>query len=165
MTTDDYLNESNTKFCVTCGSKIHEKAEICPNCGVRCADIESNEAKKSSNNYFHKSAKLAVVGIILGIFFSFIGYFFVGFMYAFSGSSLNVPLTFLGFGLLTSVFAVFGIVIEKYNMKIAATQYIICAIFLLITGYLIIGLIPAICLIIAGILAFQNKSDLSEGVI
>lgn len=161
---DSYLNESS-KFCVTCGSKIHEKAEICPNCGVPCADMENNKVKKSSNNYSRKSAKLAVVGIILGIVFSFIGYFFVGLAFALGGSSLNIPLTFLGLGILTSILAILGIILEKYNMKIAATQYIICGVFLLISGYLIIGLIPAIFLIVAGIFAFQNRPDLVVEVV
>lgn len=27
--------QANQKFCTTCGKPIHEKAEICPHCGVR----------------------------------------------------------------------------------------------------------------------------------
>lgn len=27
--------QANEKYCVTCGKPIHEKAEICPHCGVR----------------------------------------------------------------------------------------------------------------------------------
>lgn len=27
--------QTGQKFCTTCGKQIHEKAEICPNCGVR----------------------------------------------------------------------------------------------------------------------------------
>ena len=155
MTKDDLYLEGNTKFCVTCGSKIHEKAEICPYCGVRCVDMENNKTKNT--NRLHNSTTLAIIGIILGITSSFIGYSLIGFMYAFTGSSLNLPLTFLGFGFLTSILVVLGIILEKYDMKIASAQYIVCGLFLLITGYFIIGLIPAICLFVAGIFAFQNR--------
>jgi len=156
MTTDDSYLQGKTKYCVTCGSKIHEKAEICPQCGVRCSDMQNSEVKKNTNK-FRNSTTLAIVGLILGIVFSFIGYFFSGVGAALSGSSLNLPLTFLGVGVLASILVVLGIVLEKYDMKIASAQYIICGLFILITGYFIIGLIPAICLFVAGVFAFQNR--------
>lgn len=164
MTDDSYL-EGNTKFCMTCGTKIHEKAEICPHCGVRCADVENIKVKKNTNKS-RKSITLAIVGMILGIIFSFICYFFYVFISAFTGSNSNIPLIFLGFGFLTSIFIVLGIILEKYDLKIASVQYVICGIFLLITGHFYFGLIPAICLFIAGILAFQNRqNDKNEEVV
>lgn len=33
------------KFCATCGKVIHEKAEICPNCGVRQPGVISAGGK------------------------------------------------------------------------------------------------------------------------
>jgi predicted Zn finger-like uncharacterized protein len=33
----EFVPSTDPKFCSTCGRKIHRKAEICPNCGVRVA--------------------------------------------------------------------------------------------------------------------------------
>lgn len=35
------MNEENLKFCQECGEKINIKAEICPKCGVRQVNIQT----------------------------------------------------------------------------------------------------------------------------
>lgn len=37
------------KFCVTCGKPIHEKAEICPHCGVRQPMLATASASNGRN--------------------------------------------------------------------------------------------------------------------
>lgn len=37
--------QAGQKFCTTCGKQIHEKAEICPNCGVRQPGTYTSKGK------------------------------------------------------------------------------------------------------------------------
>lgn len=58
------LTQHPTKFCFTCGTKIHERAEICPACGVRQPDV-SQSIKLGDRD--HKSRIAAVfLALLLG---------------------------------------------------------------------------------------------------
>jgi TM2 domain-containing membrane protein YozV len=58
------MAEPGSKFCFACGAPVDARAEICPHCGVRQADVASAELKKASSD------KLAagLCGILLGAF-------------------------------------------------------------------------------------------------
>ncbi len=43
----EVVYESNTKYCSNCGAQIDEKAEICPNCGVRVLFPQVYQQNKS----------------------------------------------------------------------------------------------------------------------
>ena len=50
------------KYCQTCGEQIHEQAEFCPKCGVRCAD-----APKKTEQYLKGKGIGFVMSFFLGI--------------------------------------------------------------------------------------------------
>ena len=81
---------------------------------------------------------------------------------AFATNYVAIPITFFIVAILANIFAFVGLILEKYNMKIAGLQYIICGFFILISGYIIIGLIPAIFLFVAGLLAIINKTKMEQ---
>jgi len=58
------MSEPGSKFCFACGAPLDLRAEICPHCGVRQADVASEEMRKASSD------KLAagLCGILLGAF-------------------------------------------------------------------------------------------------
>jgi TM2 domain-containing membrane protein YozV len=45
------MKQENEKYCSECGSLINVKAEICPNCGVRQANILSLEVTEERNRW------------------------------------------------------------------------------------------------------------------
>lgn len=163
---NSYL-EGNTKFCSTCGSEIHEKAEICPFCGVRCVDVENKQVQNSSSNS-RKSVALAIVGIVLGVIFGILLYLFMGSMSivssSLSGTSADISgiIVFSSVCVLSSLFGIVGIILEGYDKKIAAFQYIVCGVFVLIGGLLLFGVIPAIFFFVAGILAYQDSTKVVD---
>jgi TM2 domain-containing membrane protein YozV len=53
--------QANQKFCTTCGKPIHEKAEICPHCGVRQPMMAAGSDSKGRNKL-----TAGLLGIILG---------------------------------------------------------------------------------------------------
>lgn len=52
------------KFCTTCGQQIHEKAEICPHCGVRQPVMPGSTTASGKNK---------IVAGILAILFGWLG--------------------------------------------------------------------------------------------
>lgn len=58
------MTDFGNKFCFACGAPVDVRAEICPHCGVRQADVESAELRKAASD------KLAagLCGILLGAF-------------------------------------------------------------------------------------------------
>ena len=53
------------KYCQTCGAELNELAEICPKCGVRCADAAPKKELKSIRG--------KGLGFVLAFFFGLIG--------------------------------------------------------------------------------------------
>lgn len=43
---DQNVDSGDHKFCSNCGEKIDEKAEICPECGVRVGSADGGEGEK-----------------------------------------------------------------------------------------------------------------------
>lgn len=56
------------KYCQTCGAELHDSAEICPKCGVRCA-VMKPVAPVQDN----KAIKGKGLGVVLGFFLGLIG--------------------------------------------------------------------------------------------
>ena len=57
------------KYCQTCGAELHDLAEICPKCGVRCAVMQPTNEPVQEN----KAIKGKGLGIVLGFFLGLIG--------------------------------------------------------------------------------------------
>jgi ribosomal protein L40E len=64
------LDNPKLKFCVECGAKIREKAEICPKCGVRQPLFAH---QKSSTQQDDAEGKSQMVALILTIFIGWLG--------------------------------------------------------------------------------------------
>lgn len=160
---NSYLN-NNTKFCTTCGSEIHEKAEICPNCGVRASNVQNVDNVKYS-----RKIGLVVSGSILGIIMGGLMYFLNILMstagpnptYAAAPPS-PILTNFAIVMVLTSILALVGIWLEGQDKKAAAFQYIVCGLFTLISGVVIFGFIQAILFFVAGYQCFQDNKKLNE---
>jgi TM2 domain-containing membrane protein YozV len=50
------------KFCFACGAPIDARAELCPHCGVRQADVVSGDLRKAASDKF----AAGLCGILLG---------------------------------------------------------------------------------------------------
>lgn len=163
---NSYLNE-NSKFCGTCGSEIHKQADICPNCGVRCNNGFDNLVQGSYNKS-RKSVALAIVGVVLGVIFGILLYLFMGSVSIISssvvGNSADISkiVAYSLVCILASLLGIIGIILEGYDKKVAAYQYVVCGIFVLIGGMLFFGLIPSIFFFVAGILAYQDGNKVVD---
>jgi len=132
---DSYLN-GNTKFCMTCGSEIHEKAEICPKCGVRCPDIHTKE--DSYVNINSKSINLTsvftVLGAISGIAIGLMAIYITLHISNVNESSnlIKTPILSLYFLIIliffSSLSGILGIWISSKNSKLAILEYIIASV-------------------------------------
>lgn len=161
MVIKDSNFESNIKFCATCGAQIHEKAEICPKCGIRCLDMENSLVQNSSNKS-NKSVILAVFGVISGVLAGILLFVLSPLMDIVANNSDSMLISSFAGSLavvcvLASVFGLIGIFLEGHDKKVAAFQYIVCGFFVLICGVFIIGLIPSIFFFVAGLLAYQDS--------
>lgn len=158
---NSYLNE-NSKFCGTCGSEIHLKAEICPFCGVKVKNGFQNSSNKSN-----KTIILAVLGVITGILAGILLFVLSPIMGIVANNSDGTTISSFAGALasvcvLASIFGLIGIFLEGYNKKVAAFQYLACGFFVLIGGVFIIGLIPSIFFFVAGILAYQDGNKVVD---
>src|SRR5690606_26352462 len=58
-------------FCIACGEKLHEKAIICPQCGVTTHNYGEKETEFNNNAlvwFYVAAAILPVFGFVLGIY-------------------------------------------------------------------------------------------------
>lgn len=69
--------QSGMKYCVTCGEQIHEKAEICPKCGVRQPTIATSTGGRNRIT----AALLAIFLGGLGIHKFYLGQMGMGILY------------------------------------------------------------------------------------
>lgn len=68
--------QAGQKFCTTCGKQIHEKAEICPHCGVRQPGMASASGRNKMT-----AALLAIFLGGLGIHKFYLGQNGLGILY------------------------------------------------------------------------------------
>ncbi|MEA4957995.1 hypothetical protein SDC9_21211 [bioreactor metagenome] len=127
--------QSNTKFCTTCGAQIHEKAEICPHCGVRC-EINDNNIQVNSggvNLVLFFSSIGAISGIIMALM-----YFYIIYLYSLNGyipNSISMYLTlFLMF--FSSLSGFLGYWLSLKDVELSILEYIIS-----LTGILIAAML------------------------
>ena len=59
------LDSPKLKYCVECGKKIRENAEICPKCGVRQPLLSNENEKTNPENSTKKSQMIALILSIL----------------------------------------------------------------------------------------------------
>lgn len=136
MTTDDSYLDGNTKFCSTCGSKIHEKAEICPNCGVRVADMENNSFVNINNSNINLASVFTILGTISGVILALILIFIVFHLFNLSKTSELIdyttqilPMYFLiTLTFFSSLSGILGKWLSSKNSKLAILEYIIASI-------------------------------------
>lgn len=57
------------KYCETCGSEIHDLAEMCPKCGVSCVKTKSGFSIQGLRSGVLWSLLLGIIGFILCIIF------------------------------------------------------------------------------------------------
>jgi len=111
-----------------------------------------------------KSGVYAIIGILTGVTLCSIGFALIGVIAVISislggESSGNSSLTFLGIGVLASLLGSLGIVLERYDKKIAALQYVICGIFVFTGGLLVFGVLPAIFFFLAGYGVYKDEKE------
>lgn len=109
-----------------------------------------------------KSSGYAIIGSLLGVFLCVVGYYTIAgaliFGHALTGvnQSITPVLTIFGTGVIASLLGFVGIVLERKDRKIAAIEYAICGVFVLIGGLFIFGGIPAIFFFIASYSAYKD---------
>ncbi|MCL2312666.1 MAG: hypothetical protein FWC41_09330 [Firmicutes bacterium] len=109
-----------------------------------------------------KSGVYAIIGILLGVFLCVAGYHTISGAVSFGNTltgvtqSITPIFVLFGIGVIASLLGFAGIILEKHDKKIAAIQYLICGIFVLIGGLFIFGGIPAIFFIVAAYIAYQE---------
>lgn len=126
---NSYLN-GNSKFCSTCGSKIHKQAELCPRCGVRCADMENNV--KFTGNINSGNINLTSVFTILGTISGIaIGLLMLIIVFTYNNNTFNPVISlnniFVTFSIVLIFFSSFsgilGLWISSKNIKFAILEY------------------------------------------
>lgn len=146
-------------FCSNCGSKIKDSQKFCNHCGTSIVKKENNNEKKNiwnSINFIGDSNTFAAIGLFFGVILSL--FFFLMSIVSIVQGINGVALFFL----LLGIIMIFASLMTKLrlnpdkNKRDAAYRYLICAIIILIVGFIIIGVIPAIFLFIASYLAFKE---------
>jgi len=118
------LEEPKLKHCVECGTKIREKAEMCPKCGAK------QPLSYNHKNIIKKSKSKGVFGWIFGVLFGL-----AGFGSLVSGQIISAFILFVF--MLILVPPLVNFIKEKTNLKITTGIKII----IIITGLILIGLL------------------------
>lgn len=143
---NSYLNE-NTKFCSTCSSEIHKKAEICPHCGVRCL-IQDNKIVLSNSSSINLTLIFSVIGSVSGVIMGS-SYFFI--IYIMNINNMPIFMYFTLFLMFfSSLFGFLGYLLSSKNKKLSILEYIISSIGILITTIISFGTassIPSLSLV------------------
>lgn len=164
MTVKDSYLEGNTKFCATCGAQIHEKAEICPYCGVRCSDVQYNVEFHKKNNY---GSIFAIFGIISGLGVALIIYYLNVFANSLStnlnGVSHQIPIFTLALIIFSSLCGVLGIWLSSKDTELAVLEYLIAIVGMIIGTLSILGIVPITFFILAAFLEYKNHSVKNNG--
>lgn len=58
---DTESDGTNSKYCQECGAQINQKAEICPECGVRQASPNKDDDDRSQ-----RAKQFLIAGVVLG---------------------------------------------------------------------------------------------------
>jgi RNA polymerase subunit RPABC4/transcription elongation factor Spt4 len=59
---DSEPDSTNSKYCQECGAQINQKAEICPECGVRQATTDKDDSDRSQ-----RAKQFLIAGVVLGL--------------------------------------------------------------------------------------------------
>ena len=90
------------KYCQTCGAELHDSAEICPKCGVRCALVQPTYEPVQEN----KAVKGTGLGIVLTLFLGLIG----ALICQFAGDDEAKKSGWITFGIMYGFIALFVII-------------------------------------------------------
>jgi len=142
------------KFCPSCGAEVKEGTVFCDKCGAE-VDAENptgqNQIQHTPQPEISRTTEM-VLGIIGGVF-GILGAIFAIVFSAFGGDEILM----LGMSaLIGSIVGIVGAVYVKNNAKYAGIILIISAIWVLVSISLF-GILPAVLLGIAGILALVRK--------
>ena len=142
-------------YCPHCGEKLENEAVFCSACGMK---IQKDLKKKSVIGILpFKTISLvfSVMGIVLGIISVLIAL-----MFNFLSAELIIN---AGVALVASLIGVVAIWLSNKDYRVAFIEYLIAAMGLLVTFYLI-GIIGAIFFIIAAILLLIDKRNIFNEV-
>lgn len=92
----------NYKYCTNCGSQIDEKAEICPECGVRQAPPGTYGNPNSQNDAKNPGLAAILSFLIIGLGQVYNGQILKGIL-LFIGAIISAMLWFIGIGIILSI--------------------------------------------------------------
>ncbi|MCC7553238.1 MAG: zinc ribbon domain-containing protein [Methanobacteriaceae archaeon] len=154
--------KDKVKYCINCGSSMVHNAEYCSECGLKGGNISNVPVSNSKGLLNSTSSTLATIAVIAGFIIAFTIYFFFIIINNPPSQVIVSQLTLQTvIIILASLFGLCGIIISNIYYKIAAVQYIMCAIGLFFGGTLLL-IIPIVLFVVAAFLEYKIGEEYNE---